>query len=208
MSLKLLAAFALTEFFLSLTPGPAVLLVVSQGMRNGFKASLKGTAGILTGNVIYFALSALGLSALLMASATLFNIIKWMGAAYLVFLGLKMLFAKYQPQSANRDALTRGRSVRLISQGLITQLSNPKAIIFFSALLPQFLVSGDNMLEQFIVLGMISIAVEFPVLAAYGLAADRGSRLIVGSRFVALPDRIAGGFLIGAGVSLAVTRRI
>jgi homoserine/homoserine lactone efflux protein len=75
MSIRLLLIFAITEFLLCLTPGPAVLLVVSQGLKSGFKSSLRGTAGILTGNAIYFALSALGLGALLMSSATLFQII-------------------------------------------------------------------------------------------------------------------------------------
>ena len=94
MSLRLLLVFAITEFLLCLTPGPAVLLVVSQSVRSCFRSSLKGMAGILTGNAIYFALSALGLGALLMSSATLFQIIKWVGAAYLILVGLKMLLAK------------------------------------------------------------------------------------------------------------------
>jgi len=200
--------FAVTELFLCLTPGPAVLLIVSQSMRNGLKSSLRGALGILTGNTIYFALSALGLGALLLASATLFQIIKWVGAAYLVFIGFKMLFAKARPQNPNQDAPARNRSVKQFSQGLITQLSNPKAIVFFSALLPQFVTPGERVIEQLVILGIISIAVEFPVLLAYGWMAERGSRLLAGGRFATLPDRIAGGFLIGAGVSLATVRRL
>lgn len=208
MSLRLLVIFTVTEFFLCLTPGPAVLLVVSQGMRNGFKSSLRGALGVITGNTIYFALSALGLGALLLASATLFQIIKWAGAAYLIFIGLRMLFAKTHQQPASQDVPARKRSVKLFSHGLITQLSNPKAIVFFSALLPQFVTPGDRMIEQFVILGIISLAVEFPVLLAYGWMAERGSRFIAGGRFAALPDRIAGGFLIGAGVSLATVQKI
>jgi homoserine/homoserine lactone efflux protein len=84
VSLRVLLVFAITESLLCLTPGPAVLLVVSQSVRSGFKSSLRGTAGILTGNALYFALSALGLGALLMSSAGLFQIIKWVGVAYLI----------------------------------------------------------------------------------------------------------------------------
>src|SRR5215471_624630 len=156
MSLKLLLVFACTEFLMSLSPGPAVLLVVSQGMRGGFKPSLRGTAGILSGNVIYFGLSALGLGALLMASARLFTVVQWLGVAYLIFTGLGMLFASGEPK-LNRpfeeQANSRRRgSLQFYSQGLITQLSNPKAIVFFTALLPQFVTPGRGMLLQFVTL--------------------------------------------------------
>lgn len=208
MSLRLLMVFAIMEFFLCLTPGPAVMLVVSQGMKNGFRPSLRGALGIMTGNTIYFALSAFGLGAMLLASATLFQIVKWVGAAYLILIGLRMMFTKARQQTVSQEPMTRKHSVKLFSHGLITQLSNPKAIVFFSALLPQFIVPGERMLEQLVVLGIISIAVEFPVLLGYGWMAERGSRLLAGGRLSALPERIAGGFLIGAGVSLAVTRKL
>jgi threonine/homoserine/homoserine lactone efflux protein len=96
----------------------------------------------------------------------------------------------------------------LFSEGLLTQLSNPKAIVFFSALLPQFVNPGAGVAAQFAVLGVISLIVEFIVLTTYGLAVERGSRLIANSGMSVLPDRIAGGFLIGAGVSLAAMRKI
>lgn len=208
MSLKLFAVFAITEFFLSLTPGPAVLLVISQGMRNGFKQSLSGAMGILAGNAIYFALSAFGLGALLLASATLFQFIKWIGAAYLILIGAKMLLAKARRQDAAAHLrVAQKRTARLFSEGLFTQLSNPKAIIFFSALLPQFVTANDQVPEQLAILGVISIIVEFPVLLLYGWAAEKSSRLIFHGRFSALLDRIAGAFLIGAGVSLASVRK-
>lgn len=206
MSVKLLLVFAVTELLLSLTPGPAVFLVVSQGMKAGFKPSLRGTLGILTGNAVYFALSALGLGALLLASATLFQAIKWLGAAYLIFVGVRMLISKSESLEVGERAVMSRRSLKLFSQGLITQLSNPKAIVFFTALLPQFITPGERMFEQFLILGLVSIAVELPVLAAYGWAAERGGKLIP-ERFSSLPDRIAGVFLIGAGVGLASMRK-
>jgi homoserine/homoserine lactone efflux protein len=195
--------FALTEFVLCLTPGPAVLLVVSQAVKNGSKASLKGAAGILAGNIIYFVLSALGLGALLLSSARLFQIIKWVGAAYLVFIGVRMLVTKGQVGLVNQDGSSTVASVRLFSQGLLTQLSNPKAIIFFTALLPQFVSLEHSVTEQFIILGIISVAIEFFVLASYGWAADRGSRRFLKGQFALLTDRIAGGFLVCAGFGLA-----
>jgi threonine/homoserine/homoserine lactone efflux protein len=198
--------YAVTEFLLSLTPGPAVLLVISQGLKAGFKPSLRGTLGILTGNAIYFALSAFGLGALLLASAALFQVIKYLGAAYLVYLGLRMLISRSPSLENELRGVPQRRSIRLFMQGLVTQLSNPKAIVFFTALLPQFVTPGGDLPGQFLVLGIISIAVEFPVLLAYGWMAERGGKLIP-ERFAALPDRIAGGFLVGAGLGLAAIRK-
>jgi homoserine/homoserine lactone efflux protein len=164
--------------------------------------------GILTGNAIYFVLSALGLGALLIASAALFQVIKWVGVVYLIVIGLRMLLGKRRREGASQDVIARRRSARLFSEALLTQLSNPKAIVFFTALLPQFVSPGARVIEQFAILGIISIAVGFPVLLVYGWAADGGSRLIPKGTFSSLPDRIAGGFLVGAGVTLAAARKL
>ena len=208
MSPRLLLLFAITEFLLCLTPGPAVLLVISQAVKRSFQSSLRGSAGILAGNVIYFVLSALGLGALLISSAALFHIIKWVGAAYLAFIGLRMLLSKKAIARAGQEDVTPKRSARLFSEGLLTQLSNPKAIVFFSALLPQFVSPDGAVVRQLVVLGIVSVSIEFVVLLAYGWAAERGSRLILKGRFALLTDRIAGGFLVCAGLGLAATRRL
>jgi threonine/homoserine/homoserine lactone efflux protein len=209
MTLKIVLIFAVTELLLSMTPGPAVLLVISQGMRFGFASSIRGTLGILTGNAIYFALSAAGLGALLIASATLFEVIRWVGVAYLVYVGFRMLISKTDAREGQDGStrIERRRSLRLFSQGLITQLSNPKAIVFFTALLPQFISPGEHVFRQFLLLGITSISVEFPVLLVYGLIAERGVSLIPKGRLSALPDRVAGAFLIGAGIGLASMRK-
>src|SRR5262249_25270954 len=121
MTFKLLLIFAVTELLLSMTPGPAVLLVISQGMKFNARSSIRGAAGILTGNAIYFALSAVGLGTLLVASASLFQIIKWLGAAYLVFIGIKMLLSKNSNVNELEQANEIQSSRRLFTQGLITQ---------------------------------------------------------------------------------------
>jgi len=207
MAFRLILFFAVTEFLLCLTPGPAVLLVISQAVKNGSKASLRGAAGILVGNIIYFVLSAFGLGALLISSATLFQVIRWIGAAYLVFVGIRMLVTKERVDVISQDAASTIPSMRLFSQGLLTQLSNPKAIIFFSALLPQFVSPEQSVTEQFAILGLISIAIELIVLSTYGWAAERGRRRFLTGKFSLLSDRIAGGFLVCAGLGLAATRR-
>ena len=198
MSIANLLFFAAMELVLCLTPGPAVLLVVSQAMNRGFRPSLRGAFGILTANAIYFALSAAGLGAMLVASRTVFEAIKWLGAGYLLFMGLRMIVSRAgEPQQSEAP---RDDSFR---QALFVQLANPKAVVFFTALLPQFIDPQGPVTLQFLTLGVISTVIEFPVLAMYGFAADRGRAVY--ARHTRWIERIAGGCLVAAGVKLAAT---
>jgi threonine/homoserine/homoserine lactone efflux protein len=200
VSVTNLLFFAAMELVLCLTPGPAVLTVVSQAVQKGFRRSMGGAAGILTGNTIYFALSAAGLGALLVASRTVFEVIKYCGAGYLVLLGVKMVFVAPPPQT---DGAPR-ETGRPFLEGLVVQLANPKAIVFFTALLPQFIDPHGPVTLQFAVLGLVSILIELPVLAMYALVADRGR--VVYARHSRVIERIAGGCLVAAGAKLAATR--
>jgi len=196
-----LLLFAATELLLCLIPGPAVLLVISQAMRLGRRSSLRGAIGILTGNTIYFALSAAGLGALLIASRQVFDVLRWAGAAYLVLVGVKMIVTR---GGAMEGQVTAQAGVRSFAQGLFTQLANPKAIVFFTALLPQFIDPRAGRLAlQFVVLGAISVGIELPVLIMYGWLADRGRALY--GRHGKIFERIAGGLLVAAGLKLAAT---
>jgi threonine/homoserine/homoserine lactone efflux protein len=207
MWLTVLFVFAVTEFFLSHTPGPAVLTVISQGIRNGAKPSIRGALGILTGNAIDFAISAIGLGAVLVVSEILFNIIKYLGAAYLVYLGGRMIVVSFSHHSSEELAPIETSGNRLFMQGLTTQLANPKAIVFFTALLPQFVNPNRNMALQYFVLGVVSVAVEFPVLLFYGWMAERGRNLLKKKTYSQWLDRIAGTFLVGAGIKLALAKQ-
>jgi homoserine/homoserine lactone efflux protein len=197
MTLGGILLFAATEFLLSLSPGPAVFLVVSQGMRGGFRTAARGVAGVLSGNAIYFAASAAGLGALLIASQRVFVILEWAGAAYVALLGLKMLFFPGQPKPGDEKTV----DLNAYRQGLLTQLANPKAIAFFTALLPQFIDPRRAISPQFIVFGVVSITVELPVLLFYGYAADRGRERL--SRHAKMVARLAGLCLIVAAAKLA-----
>ena len=210
MSLEIWLLFVVSELFLCLTPGPAVLLVVSQGMRHGFGASASGSAGLLSVNALWFALSAVGLGGLLMASATLFGLVKWVGAAYLVYLGARMIISTFgraggrgEGPGADNNSATHSR---MFSQGLLTQVANPKAVVFFTALLPQFISPSGNLIFQFIVFGITSICVELCVLLAYGWTAQKGAGLL-GERAANLFERAGGALLIFAGIGLAATDR-
>src|SRR5690349_15979439 len=144
MSLQTWLLFCATEAALCFTPGPAVLLVVSQSLSRGAGAGLAASAGILATNIAYFALSATGVAALLIASTTIFTLIKWLGAAYLVWLGVRMIVDKPSAvESSPRTMETAPRPKRnAFSIAVITQGVNPKALVFFTAILPQFINAG------------------------------------------------------------------
>jgi homoserine/homoserine lactone efflux protein len=195
-----LVAFALTELVLSLTPGPAVLLVISQSVTAGFRASARGALGIISGNAIYFGLSALGVGALLVASEPLFQLIRILGALYLVWIGIRLIMGDHAPVEAQAKPSARTRS--FFVQGLWTQLLNPKALLFFTALLPQFIVPEQGAFAvQLFTLAVVSVTVELPVLLVYGWVADRG-RQRLSPRLSLLGGRAAGALLVGTGVSL------
>ncbi len=197
--------FATTEVVLCLIPGPAVLFILSSALKSGARKSVASNLGILSANTGYFALSATGLGAALLASYRLFFAIKWIGAAYLIYLGLRGLFG-------NADVLTLDESKdtrvsRLFGGGFLTQASNPKAIVFFSALLPQFIDVHHRVAMQVAVLGVTSLLIEFCVLLGYGIAAGRASEIARQPRYMSWTNRIAGALLIGAGTGLATLRK-
>lgn len=204
MSFETWAFFCATEMVLCFTPGPAVLLVVSLALSRGAQAGLAGSLGILIANAFYFALSATGVGAILTAWWELFFLIKWVGAAYLVWLGARMLFRR-APALDAADAPGR-RRVAPLRHGLITQGANPKAIVFFTALLPQFVDPTQSIVSQKAILGVSSILIEFAVLALYVAICHRARGLMQRPALATAISRTAGVLLIGAGAGMASIR--
>jgi homoserine/homoserine lactone efflux protein len=198
--------FVITETLLCLTPGPAVLFVLAHGMGRGARAALWASVGILAGNVFYFVLSATGLGALLLASYDLFVVVKWLGAAYLIWLGLSALRARGTVLSVH-PAMGGGSAMRVVARGLAVQAANPKALVFFTALLPQFVDPHGSVAVQVAILGVTSVVVELAVLTAYGLLAGRAARLAETPRVAMWLERAAGAMLIVAGLRLATQRQ-
>jgi threonine/homoserine/homoserine lactone efflux protein len=163
--------FVATEFVLCLTPGPAVLFVVSQALQYGTRRSLFANLGILSANAFYFLLSAVGLGAVLLASHDLFAMIRYVGAAYLIYLGLATIMGRGLAISTDQGVQdTSGTGWRLMGRGFMLQAANPKALLFFTALLPQFIDPRGGVPFQILILGLSSMAAEFFVLAATALA--------------------------------------
>jgi threonine/homoserine/homoserine lactone efflux protein len=201
MSLEAWLLFCLTEFVLCLSPGPSVLLVSTMGMTLGKRSGVLASTGVLSANAIYFALSATGLALLITSWWEVFVLIKWIGAAYLIWLGLTMLRQMFTA----REAPIRGPSPgagRAFSRGFVTQAANPKLIIYFAAILPQFIDPRASAGEQILILALTSFVIEFAVLAGYaavGAAVARfGSDLA--QRWL---GGLGGALLIAAGAGLA-----
>lgn len=194
--------YVCVEVVLCLIPGPAVLFVLSSALKAGTKKSIASNAGILTGNIFYFALSATGIGALLLSSK-LFLAVKWIGAGYLIVLGLQSLFGHNSLVSAPGEALNDHNPMRLFWDGFTVQISNPKAILFFSAFVPQFIDPHAAIVPQIAILGVTSTVIEFFILLGYGIVAGRASELARQPRYARWTNRVAGGLLIGVGAGLA-----
>jgi homoserine/homoserine lactone efflux protein len=201
------ALFVITETVLCLTPGPAVLCVLSQGLARGAAKSLRAAFGILAANALYFIVSATGLGVVLAASYRLFFVIKWIGAAYLIYLGLKMFVSKAAALAISDPDSTKSSDKLIFLNGFIVQAANPKALLFFTAIVPQFINPHRPVPIQIAILGVSSILVEFLVLLGYGTLAGRATHFARQPRFLTITNRVAGSLLIGAGLGLASLRR-
>ncbi len=209
MNTSLWLAFFITATVAALVPGPAVLYVAGQAMRHGVPKAIAANLGILSGNAVWFTASAIGLATLVAFASPVFVAIKWLGVAYLAWLG----FCAWRDAVRGTSASTRvGAPVatgkRIWRQGVLLQLANPKAILFFTALLPQFVDPARAVAPQIGVLAATSIVSEFVVLAGYAWLAARGGALLVARpRLARATDAAAGTCLIGAGIGLALAHR-
>jgi threonine/homoserine/homoserine lactone efflux protein len=195
--------FVLVALGVSLLPGPAVVAVVSTALRGGFRASLRTNAGVLLGNAAYVGATALGLGALLIASHPLFVAVKWLGIVYLAYLGVRALLAR----GGGGFALDApGAGARAFRLGLTTQLANPKIVLFFGALLPQFVDPARPVALQFAILGATFIAGDGLVFAGYAALAHRARALLRSPRAVRATSRVSGVAFLGVAAGLAAER--
>lgn len=198
--------YVLTEAALSLSPGPAVMLVIAYGLTQGARRSVFASLGILSANALYFALSATALGAVLVASKPFFTAVKWIGAAYLIYLGLSAIFGRPSPITVSNNAARAVTRKATYLSGLTLQLANPKTLIFFVAILPQFVDPTLPVGAQMLWLAIGSVVPEFFILAGYGFLASRASRLATDPRYAKWTDRVAGVLVLAAaGLVISVT---
>ena len=206
-----LLLFLLAGWVLNLTPGPDVLYIISQSLRRGRQAGFAAVAGISAGCLVHVLVAALGVGMLLAASATAFTVLKWAGAAYLLWSGLRLLRSPAGQSPLHTDAggaWETGSLWRVFAGGFLTNVLNPKVVIFFLAFVPQFIAPQvENKSLAFAVLGLLFTLNALPVNAAYVLLAGWARRSAAVARGMHWLDRLAGVLFIGFGLRLAMTAR-
>jgi homoserine/homoserine lactone efflux protein len=200
-------AFAVLEATLCITPGPAVLLVMSRALRDGVALALWTILGILTANGVYFAISGSGVGAILAGSGTLFFAIKWVGAAYLIYLGAVQLFGRAAKPEPTVAVTARVPNTRRVAEAFAMQMANPKVLLFFAALLPQFIDPHALVAPQVGLLWATSSVLEISALVFYAMLAGHSARLAGAPRFAPLAYRLSGVALMVVGIGMAALRR-
>ena len=200
-----LALFVGAALLLLVVPGPSVLYIVTQSVSHGRRAGIVSVAGITTGTLVHIGAATVGLSALLASSALAFDVVKYLGAAYLIAVGVRRL-AGWERESGQRARETRDLG-RLYRQGIVVNTLNPKTALFFLAFLPQFVDAGRGTpWLQILALGLLFAALGFFSDGAWALVAGTlGERLRRSRRFPAVQRYISGSVFVGLGAVAALT---
>src|SRR6201993_3646402 len=202
MSLQAYLAFVVACIALALLPGPIVSLLIANGLRYGTRAALINIAGVQAGLAIVIGIVAIGLTSLMATMGYWFDWVRFAGAAYLVWLGIKLIRAPVEGVSTETPPPPRGG---FFMQGFLVALSNPKVLVFFGAFIPQFVDMGQPHLPQVAILGVTFMIVAGLTDGTYALLAGR-VRSFFSARRTRLLSRASGGLMIGGGVWLALTR--
>ena len=201
MTTELWLAYVTTVLILMSTPGPSHLLMLSNSLGNGFNRSLATAAGDLSANIVQMTVASLGLVSLIHSSQEFFVVIKWVGVSYLIFMGVMKFRKRFDPSVAVRSRVRTLRS--LYWQGFMTSAANPKAVIFFAALFPQFVNPAARTGQQFVILGVTYLIIDACFLTIYGGFADwieARFRHHVGHHM----NQISGALLVGAAILLGL----
>lgn len=209
MTVEIWLAYLLVCFLFAAMPGPAVLLTAGQAIARGFGAGFAVVLGTQLGNLVYFILSAAGLGAILVTSETAFMIVKYAGAAYLIWLGI--LTIRHAPKAMVESEPQRVPIWRHpFAQGLLNQLANPKSILFWGAMFPQFVdyrSSGADLLVQFAILAVTGIIADIIVLSTYAVIAERGGKFLAAGPAAVWRERLSGAALLIVGGALSLVKR-
>jgi threonine/homoserine/homoserine lactone efflux protein len=206
-----LLLFIAAGLLLNLTPGPDVLYIVSHALRHGAKAGVVGAVGVMAGCFVHVSAAAIGVSALLAASATAFTVLKWAGAAYLLWVGVQLLLRQGSPSGSpltyekSPTQMNTPSYVEILRGGFLTNVLNPKVAIFFLAFVPQFIAPGaPHKALDFLALGTLFNINSLAVNAGWALAAAWLAGRGAVQRALRWLDRVAGAMFIGFGLRLAL----
>jgi threonine/homoserine/homoserine lactone efflux protein len=201
MTFESAIAFAIGMFFLALSPGPGLATIISRALASGPLAGLAVTAGLVLADFFFMAVAMVGLTAIATALGPLFQIVKYAGAAYLLWLG----YRAFRGSAAPLVVTPKGGTglVKDIGLGFLVTLGNPKAILFYSALLPTFLDMTQIRFADFLILAAIVVVISYLVYGGYIVLVERSRRLLSSTAASRIFNRLTGSVLIGAGVAVA-----
>lgn len=206
MSLTVFSAFVATCVLLAVTPGPNMSLILANTLAGGLRAGFMTLAGSGTGLTILAATAAIGMSSLMLFMAEWFDIIRWIGAVYLIFLGVRQLLGWWKRRTDAEYVPPKVSATSAYMQGLVVSLSNPKVLLFLGAFFPQFIDPSRPILPQLVILAVTFPIVLIVVDAGYTYAVGR-ARAAFDMKRLSVLDGAAGALLIAGGVVLAAARR-
>ena len=206
MSIELYLTFCLATTLMIMMPGPVVSLVVAQSLRHGTGTGLATVAGSSLGNALLVGLGAFGLSTAMVFLADLFDLIRWLGVGYLVWLGIKELRSRGVLLN-EADAGARRTKATVFWQGILVAITNPKAILFYAAFFPQFIDPAAPLGPQLALMSVSFVVIAIVFDSGYALLAGRLRGFLQGGRRARIRSRITGCLLIGTGIGLALARR-
>jgi homoserine/homoserine lactone efflux protein len=209
MSFNLIMLFVLTVIIASIIPGPSMLLALTHGMRYGAKKTIASAMGNVTVTLVQASISLAGLGTILFSSEIIFQLIKWAGAVYLIYMGISMLRSSnmlLSPTPLNQSS--KWYSLReMYMQSVFVTAGNPKAIIFFTAVFPQFINPDAPYLSQFFILVSTCILSAFCCFMIYAIGGQKIASLFSNTSVMKYIRKTIGGTFIGAGIGLAVSNR-
>jgi homoserine/homoserine lactone efflux protein len=199
--------YFVATIILSVTPGPGVFSSISSGLRHGFRLGLWNGVGMQAANAVLVSIVAVGLGAILLASETLFSAVKWVGVAYLVYLGV--VTWRSRPRGFEEDRTDDAHTAReVFRRGFFVNITNPKGIIFFAAILPQFIDVHRPQPLQYAILAGTTLSVDLVVMMGYTALAARVFRVMKEPAHLRWVNRTLGGAFVAAGLALAGFRRV
>ena len=206
MTLETWLAFFVAACLISVSPGAGAVACMTAGMRYGYRRGIWNILGMQVGIALQLAIVGAGLGAILATSTVAFTALKWLGVAYLCWLGIRQWRAHAAPVRAGR-ATSGGSARALFAQGFLVNATNPKATVFFLAVLPQFIDPARPLLPQYLTVVGTLTAVDLVVMSGYTLFAAKFLRLLRAPRQIRFVNRLFGGLFVGAAALLATFKR-
>mgnify|MGYP001603585193 CR=1 FL=1 len=207
MEFQVWLAFAAASTALLLIPGPTVLLVLSYAISQGKRVALATAAGVAFGDLIAMSVSLAGLGALVLASAMLFTVLKWIGAAYLIYLGITLLRNASSASLSEAENVAKISATKVFCHATAVTALNPKSIVFFIAFAPQFIIVDSPLITQFVILVATFVGLAAITALTYALLADKLRAKIVRLSVLAWLSRSGGIALVLMGVTTAIFRK-